>query len=39
MDLKEREAVTDELNLALIAGFEIKEKYRCYKCILNYYLL
>lgn len=25
---------TDELNLALTAGFEIKEKYRCYKCIL-----
>jgi GNAT superfamily N-acetyltransferase len=25
---------TDELNLALNAGFEIKEKYRLYKCIL-----
>ncbi len=25
---------TDEFNLALIAGFEIKEKYRLYKCIL-----
>lgn len=24
----------DELNAALNAGFEIKEKYRCYKCIL-----
>jgi hypothetical protein len=28
------EECTDELNLALTAGFEIKEKYRCYKCIL-----
>ncbi|MCM1991261.1 hypothetical protein [Oceanirhabdus seepicola] len=28
------EDCTDELNLALTAGFEIKEKYRCYKCIL-----
>lgn len=24
----------DELNIALEAGFEIKEKYRCFKCIL-----
>lgn len=24
----------DELNAALTAGFKIKEKYRCYKCIL-----
>ncbi len=24
----------DELNIVLNAGFEIKEKYRCYKCIL-----
>jgi len=28
------EDCTDELNFALTAGFEIKEKYRCYKCIL-----
>ncbi len=28
------EACTDELNLVLAAGFQIKEKYRCYKCIL-----
>jgi len=28
------EDCTDELNLVLNAGFEIKEKYRCYKCIL-----
>lgn len=28
------EDCTDELNLALNAGFEIKEKYRCYKYIL-----
>ncbi|WP_142413883.1 hypothetical protein [Hathewaya massiliensis] len=25
---------TDELNLALAAGFEVQAKYRCYKCIL-----
>jgi hypothetical protein len=24
----------DELNSALAAGFEIKDKYRCYKCKL-----
>lgn len=28
------EDCTDELNSALTAGFEIKDKYRCYKCIL-----
>ena len=28
------EECTDELNSALTAGFEIKDKYRCYKCIL-----
>jgi len=28
------EDCTDELNSALAAGFEIKDKYRCYKCIL-----
>jgi GNAT superfamily N-acetyltransferase len=28
------ENCTDELNIALAAGFEIKEKYRCYKCVL-----
>lgn len=25
---------TDELNSALAAGFDIKDTYRCYKCIL-----
>lgn len=25
---------TDELNLALAAGFEVQAKYKCYKCIL-----
>lgn len=28
------EDCTDELNSALAAGFEIKDNYRCYKCIL-----
>ena len=28
------EDCVDELNSALAAGFEIKDKYRCYKCIL-----
>ena len=28
------ENCNDELNVVLDAGFEIKEKYRCYKCIL-----
>ncbi|QSX04637.1 hypothetical protein JYG23_07930 [Sedimentibacter sp. zth1] len=28
------EDCTDELNLALNVGFDVKEKYRCYKCIL-----
>jgi len=28
------EDCTDELNSALAAGFEIKDHYRCYKCIL-----
>jgi len=28
------EDCADELNSALAAGFEIKDKYRCYKCIL-----
>lgn len=28
------EDCTDELDYALGAGFEIKDKYRCYKCIL-----
>ena len=29
------EACTDELNSALSAGFEVKDKYRCYKYILK----
>ena len=28
------EGCAEELNSALAAGFEIKDKYRCYKCIL-----
>lgn len=28
------EGSTDELNIAMFEGFEIKETYRCYKCIL-----
>lgn len=28
------EACGDELNIALAAGFEIKDHYRCYKCML-----
>jgi GNAT superfamily N-acetyltransferase len=28
------EDCTDELNSALATGFDIKDKYRCYKCIL-----
>ncbi|HCQ90311.1 MAG TPA: hypothetical protein DIU45_11955 [Clostridium sp.] len=28
------EDCTDELKLALAAGFELKDKYRCYKCML-----